>query len=156
MSIKQLLAFGCGLALCSSVVVAQELADTVVEKEIDRDVSELDPRPVDPRPDQDVFNTAIVLTSYQGRDQVVRCVGFNARGNIVGKVRTKLPGDGVRLVFASDIADGEDYLGKVTCASRGDVVGSAYLVGPEFNDLAVINESERAGSFIRVPVVLSR
>lgn len=135
----------------------QASIDAVTEVEIDRPISELDPRPVPPiAPDTDAFDTAIVLTSYQEDRQLVRCIAFDANGNPVGRTLTKVPGNGVRLLFASDLANDADFIGKVTCASRGDVAATAYLVGAVFSDLDVFNQTERSGSFIRIPLTFTR
>lgn len=142
-------------SLCSAEVSAAVVEDGE-ELEINRDVGELGDRIAEIRPDRDLFDTAIVLTSMGDRRQLVRCAAFDAGGDLVGRVRVKLPADGVRLVFASDIAGGTDYLGKVSCGSRGQVVGSAYLLGPQFSDLQVINEHDRFGSVVHVPVSLTR
>lgn len=147
-----------GAALvCCSFTYAQDLnATEIPDLEVDRSLAELDRGLAERHPDSDIFNTAIVFTSYQNSVQLVRCAGFDANGNLVGRTRTRVPADGARLILSSDISNGTDYLGKISCASRGDVFGSAFLLGPEFNDLPVINDSDRAGSFIRVPVSLSR
>jgi len=148
---------GASLSLFTASSSAQQSLNTLVEVEVDRDISELDPRPIPPESeDVDAFNTAIVLTSYQTSDQEVRCAGFNNKGELIGRSRTRLPGDGIKLIFASDLANGADFIGKITCASRGDVAGSAFLVGPVFSDLKVFNQNDRSGSFIRVPVSLTR
>lgn len=148
---------GVCLSLFAASSSAQQNFSTLVEVEVDREITELDPRPIPPETeDTDAFNTAIVLTSYQTSDQEVRCAGFNNKGEVVGRSRTRLPGDGIKLIFASDLANGADFIGKVTCASRGEVAGSAFLVGSVFSDLKVFNQSERSGSFIRVPVSLTR
>lgn len=150
-------AISAAVVLCSSNSFSQVALDTVVEVEVDRPISELDPRPVPPiTPDTDAFDTAIVLTSYQDDRQLVRCAAFDADGNAVGRTLTKVPGHGVRLLFASDLANDTDYIGKVTCASRGDVAATAYLVGAVFSDLDVFNQTERSGSFIRIPLTFTR
>ncbi|NNC54868.1 MAG: hypothetical protein HKO07_04005 [Pseudomonadales bacterium] len=110
------------------------------------------PHPVD----RDFINTALVLTDTGGRDSVTYCVAYNQRGNAIGRGYTKVPGNGVRLVFASDLSNGVDFLGKIRCKSRDRVSGTAYIIGAEFSDTRVNNLHDRAGSVISVPVVISR
>jgi len=159
---KQLLkvSVSVGVLLCSSTGFAQDRLNSlaaVTEVEVDRPVSELDPRPIPPeRGDVDAFDTAIVLTSYQADVQAVKCAAFDADGSVVGRTLTRVPGDGIRLLFASDLANDADFIGKVTCASRGDLVASAYIVGAVFSDVDVINQTERSGTFIRIPLTFTR
>ena len=107
------------------------------------------------------LNTAIVLTSYDTQLQQVRCAGFNAKGQLVGKVMTSLAANGVGVLFASDMPGEAEFRGKVTCASSGEVIASAFLlgsqltVGSSMNELKVLNEIERSGSFIRIPLAIS-
>jgi len=147
------------LALCSvfsGTSVAQvEVADTLPEYEVDRNAAELNDRVKRPD-DTDIFDTAILFSSYDRDPGVVHCVAFNARGERIGRARTKVPSNGVKLMFASDISKQFDFLGKVTCRSRGQIHGSAYLLGPVFSDLEASTVSDRAGSTIRVPVALNR
>ena len=148
---------GAASLIFCSFTYSQDLNSVEVpEKQVDRPLSELDRGIVDREPDTDIFNTAIVFTSYQNSAQLVRCAAFDADGKLVGRTRTRVPADGARLIFSSDISNGTDFLGKISCASRGDLFGSAFLLGPVFNDLPVINDSDRVGSFLRVPISLSR
>ncbi|MBT8139985.1 MAG: hypothetical protein KJP25_09445 [Gammaproteobacteria bacterium] len=110
------------------------------------------PHPVD----RDFINTALVLTDAGGRGSVTYCVAYNQRGDAIGRGFSKVPGNGVRVVFASDLSNGVDFLGKIRCKSRDRVSGTAYIVGADFSDTRVHNLHDRAGSVISVPVVISR
>lgn len=108
--------------------------------------------------DRDFINTALVLTDAGGRPSVAYCVAYNQRGEAVGRGFTKVPGNGVSLVFASDLSNGLDFIGKIRCKSRGLVSGTAFIVGAEFSDTRVHNLPlpERSGSLVTVPVAVTR
>ncbi len=103
------------------------------------------------------IDTAVIFTSYDTQAQELRCAGFNQAGELIGKVIVDLAPNGISLLFASDMPQGESFRGKITCASQGEVIASALLLGAaaSSNALQVINEVERSGSFIRVPLALS-
>jgi len=142
--------------LTSSVFAQSTADDNITEINIDRSEFELNDRVAQIPLAINAFNTAVLLTSYDERASTVHCSALNARGNVIGRVKTTVPSHGVKLLFASDLTQGVDFLGKISCKSRGQVIGSAYLLGPTFSDLQVNNSSDRAGSFIRIPVALSR
>ncbi len=83
-----------------------------------------------PHPDIDVTDTALVFNNALRRTTVVRCVAFGRNGRPLGKVRTKVPGNGMRFILASDLADDLDFIGSAHCWARGRVVPSAFIVGP--------------------------
>jgi len=154
---KPLTALGLVLNVCLFSSAQAQIADaaSIPEYEINRNTVELNDQ-LRPRPDIDVFDTALLFTSYDNNSQVVYCKAFNARGKAIGRTRTHLPADSVRLIFASDVARQPDFVGKINCQSRGQMMGSVYLLGPVFNDLAVTNKRDRAGSTVQVPVALNR
>ena len=81
-------------------------------------------------PDIDVTDTALVFNNALRRTTVVRCVAFGRNGRPLGRVRTKVPGNGLQFILASDLADGLDFIGSARCWARGRVVPSAFIVGP--------------------------
>ncbi len=83
-----------------------------------------------PRPDIDLTDTALVFNNALRHTTVVRCVAFGRNGHPLAKVRTIVPGNGLRFILASDLADGLDFIGSARCWARGKVVPSAFIVGP--------------------------
>ncbi|MBT8148452.1 MAG: hypothetical protein HKO71_07475 [Pseudomonadales bacterium] len=149
--------------MLNSSVAAQTLASADAEPseknpgtEIVRPVEDLSAMIAAPRPDRDFINTAVVLTDAGGRPSVAYCVAYNQRGDAIGRGFSKIPGNGVRLVLASDLTYGRDFFGKIKCKSRDHVSGTAYIIGPDFSDTRVHNLRDRAGSVISVPVAISR
>ena len=147
------------LAFCALIPASGyaqlDSAETLPEYEIDRNVVEMNDR-IDRPEDYDIFDSAILFSSYDRDNRVVHCIAYDARGERIGRAKTTVPANGVKLMLASDVARQIDFLGKITCRSRGQIHGSAYLVGPVFSDLEVSTVSDRAGSTIRIPVALNR
>ena len=105
---------------------------------IDRPLDEL---PDDLRPvpeDSDRADTVLLFTNPSQRPLTVRCVGFDRAGDPVGRIRTAVPPRGLKHVLASDLSNGEDYLGQVQCSATGRVIPSAVLVGPDIENLNVV------------------
>ena len=150
-------------ALFSSGATAQTLSSTAAEPdaknpgvEVVRPVQDLSDMIATHPVDRDFINTALVLSDASGRASVAYCVAYNQRGQAIGRAFTKIPGNGVRLVLASDLSNGLDFFGKIKCKSRSRVGGTAYIIGPDFSDTRVHNLHDRAGSVISVPVAISR
>lgn len=158
MKIKKLFALLCVLPLSSSLFAQIDALEADPGIEVSRDAvavnDVLTRRPVDP----DFINTAIVLTDSGARPSVTYCVAYNHQGQPIGRAHTKTPGNGVRVILASDLTHGLDFVGKVRCRSRDRVQGTAFIVGPGNNitDTAVKNLQDRAGSLISIPVAVSR
>lgn len=122
-------------------------------REVDRDVADL-PTEIRPRPiDVDVVDTALVFTNTANVDRRIVCVGFDKQGQKVGRVLVKLPALGLRYVLASDLADGQDFVGSAQCATHATVRGSAIFLGPSITDLSVDNIAGRWLGRIRFHVV---
>ncbi|HEC15191.1 MAG TPA: hypothetical protein ENI99_01245 [Sedimenticola sp.] len=135
-----------GLAVCfgslmTAAIVAPVAAEeiqlseqaAVAEIEIDRGPEELQ-AVLRPRPDLDTTDTALVFNNALHKTAVVRCVAFGANGHALGRVRIKIPGNGLRFIRASDLANGLDFIGSARCSARGKIVPSAFIVGRILTD----------------------
>lgn len=135
------------LAPIASAKTAVEADDGV---EIDLDAralqDELRPRPVD----TDVADTVLIFTNF-GKDARVRCVGFDRNGEPVGRAWAKVPSLGLRIILASHLSDGRDFVGHAQCGVPKGVKGTAIFLGPALTDLPAINP-KKAGR-IQFPVV---
>lgn len=140
------------LALASGAP-AQEL--TAGEAEVVRDVAELHEL-LRPRPDLDLVDSALVFTNNDAQTALVHCVGFDANGRAVGRIRVKVPGNGLRFALASDLANGRDFLGSARCRTRNRVTASGFLLAPgSVSDLPA-NQGDLGGSVqIQYPTVAS-
>ncbi len=141
------------LALAPFSVPAQDFEAGDEGFEIVRDAAEL-PDIIRDR-DPDVINTALVLTSQGGPRSVAYCVAFNAAGEKIGRAWVKVPANGLRIVLASDVSAGVDFVGSLRCVSRGHLVGSAFIVGPGLTDATVHNAFHWGESRIRAQAVVS-
>jgi len=106
---------------------------------------DLRPRPVD---DPRVADTALIFTSFSAEDSRVLCVGFDRNGRIAGRAWTKLPGLGLRYILASDISNGDIFVGHVQCGTSRGVRASALFLGPDVTDLPAVQGVRK-----RFPVV---
>lgn len=132
--------------------IVTDAAEALEEREVAREVDEL-PGDVEPQPeDPDFADTALVFTNMRNTRAGVKCVAFNKNGVPVGRTRTPIPPLGVRYVLASDMSDGEDFVGQVQCAPYGRVMGSVVFIGPGLTDLPVRN-GRLGKSRIRFPLV---
>ncbi len=121
--------------------------------EVDRDARELQAE-IRPRPDEpDVADTALVFTNVGGRDQMVKCVGFDSDGHPVGRIWLKLPALGLRYALASDLSRDRDFIGSAHCSGGANVVGSVVLLGPDLTDLPVLQPKVGQSGRIRFPLV---
>ncbi len=106
-----------------------------------------------PRPDLDSVDTVMVFTNPRGSDTWVVCAGHNANGQGVGRARTRVPAHGVRLIFASDLSNGRDYIGSAICKARSRVVPSAFIIGADLSDAPARVSNGWSESQINFPVV---
>ena len=136
----------------SAPAAAQEIAavDAVTEVEVNRDATDLRDVLV-PQPDPDSVDTALVFTNNNRRATLVVCAGYDADGDLVGRARTVVPARGVRLIRASDLSNGVDFVGSARCKSRRRVVSSAFVLGADLSDAPVLARG-RAMSF---PIIAS-
>ena len=107
-----------------------------------------------PVPDRDSVDTAIVFTNKRGSQTAAKCIGLDAKGNVVGRAYTRVAANGLAILFASDLTDDADVIGSARCASRPGVVASAFLLSPgSVTDLPVQQRRSRGAKRILVPVV---
>ena len=146
------LAVGLGVCVPAS---AQQLAvadDVNLVPEVTRDA--VDIRAVlMPRPELDTVDTALVFTNPRDTATLVVCAGRDAQGRGVGRARTKVPAHGVRLLFASDLSAGRDYVGSATCKARSRVIPSAFVVGVQLSDAPATVNHGWQDSQINFPIV---
>ena len=129
------LALGAPL-LAGGAAHAQDDALALPAVEIGRDVAALSDE-IRPRPkDIDVADTILVFTSSNRRVRVVRCVARDGQGQAVGRTLTRVPAHGQSYIRASDISNGQDFVGHVQCSTRGGrIMPTAVFLGPEITDL---------------------
>ncbi len=139
------------LVLAAPFSASAQTSDDGVE--VMRDAAEL--RDIIRDHDPDTINTALVLTNQGGPATIARCVAFNAHGEKIGRAWVRLPANGLRIMLASDVAGGLDFVGSIRCHARGDVVGSAFIVGPGLTDATVHHSFTWNESRIRAQVVVS-
>lgn len=144
------------VALALPVLAEDELSEADPGIEIVRDATAVNDLLTRPADDRDFVDTALVLTDQGGRPSVAYCAAFDHRGNAIGRVFTAIPGNGLSVLLASDMAMGQDFVGKIKCRTRGNVVGTAFIVGPGLTDTRVGNGHDRLGSRIVVQAAVSR
>ena len=121
------------LCLCLLVAASSHAQDARVSTvEIDRGSDELSDA-VRIRPDdidRDFINTALIFTNTSMDPNTVSCVARNDNGVAIGRARTAVPRKGLRFIFASDFANGADFVGSVDCWTNGRIAATALLLGP--------------------------
>ncbi len=132
---------------------AQDALEADIGVEIDRDADALTDELRPDRVDDDVANTVLVFTNLGGADARVYCVAYAKNGHPVGRAWVKVPGLGQRYILATDFTN-RDFIGHAQCGGTRHVKGSAFLVGPAFSDLPVLQGRGR-NSRIRFLVVAS-
>lgn len=141
------------LAMTPLAGSAQQLTGDGIE--ITRSATDLQDVLRDRPSDPNVLDTALILTNQNGKASKARCVAFNHSGNAVGRAWVRIPGNGMRIVLASDITLGGNFVGSVRCKARGHVVGSAFIIGAAFSDAQVKNATAWEQSRISAPVVVA-
>lgn len=126
----------------------------VAEIEVNRGADELQ-AVLRPHPDRDIVNTVLVFNNTLRATTVVRCVAYGANGRPLGRVKVKIPGNGLRFVLASDLANGIDFIGSVRCSARGKVVPTAFIVGRGLTDTKAKARFDWAGTWMRFPAVVT-
>ncbi len=144
------------ILMVASITVQADDSDAV---EIVRDGADLAVE-LDVRPDRDTTDTAIVASSVGDANvdsAVVICRAFDANGQRIGIAKMQVPARGLRYLRASDITNGQDYVGQVRCTARPHTVAvTAYLVAPSgITDLKSRQHSHRGVSHTLVPVTAS-
>ncbi len=143
------------LASLGTPASAQDMGAVSVDDaapEISRDAIDLRAVLV-PRPDLDTVDTALVFTNPRNAPTWVVCAGHNANGKPVGRARTRVPAHGVRLIFASDLSNGGDYIGSAVCKARSRVVPSAFIIGAELSDAPARTSHGWSESTVNFPIV---
>lgn len=148
--------------LCSGPISAQTEAvpaDTLTPieaEEVDagRDADEL--RAVlKTHPDVDSTDTALVFNNPTAHRVWVRCAAFSGNGRILGGSALAIPANGVRFIFASDIARNRDFIGSAQCGATARVIPSSFILGSGLTDAPTSGGPTWHGNRIRFPIVAS-
>lgn len=136
------------------VVPAAGAQDAQNVREIERDAISLRDRIQLPTPpDVSTADTAIVFTNVGNRGAAARCVAFDYEGQRIGQTRVRVPARGMRWLLASDLSDGERFIGNAQCFVNGQMLASAIFLGPAITDLPV-KQASAAGQFrVAIPVL---
>ncbi len=147
----------CLLLLPQQIPAQSEIpaADPTEAVDVERDGPELNDRIRDHRPDLDTVDTALVFTAVRSARSTVKCVGYDDNGRIVGTVRLRIPGRGLRYVLASDISRGRDFVGSAVCKTSGRILPSAVLLGPGITHLGVVQGEGDYSAIMRFPLIAS-
>ncbi len=134
--------------LMAGSVLAQEPID---ELEVDlgpTDLSDI----VRQAPHLDSFDSVAAFTSKRNA-AIVRCWAYTHNGILVGRARTRVPRRGVRLIRASHMSGGFDFVGQIRCSSAGDISTTAFLVGPkDITNLPVEEWNHDGVDQFRIPI----
>ena len=122
--------------------------------EITRDALDLEALLRDRPEDPNVLDTALILTNQTAAPARARCVAFNQFGEVEARAWVRLAGNGLRVFLASDIVSGR-FVGSVRCKVRGQVAGSAFILGAVFSSAQVKNAIAWNESRISMPVVVA-
>jgi len=139
------------LALVVPAVAAQDAASV---REIERDAVSLRDRiELPPPPDVSTADTAIVFTNVGNRHAAARCVAFDYEGERIGQTRVRVPARGMRWLLASDLSDGQRFVGNAHCFVNGQMLASAVYLGRGITDLPV-KQASAAGQFrVAIPIL---
>jgi hypothetical protein len=121
--------------------------------EVARDAFEL--REQMTHPDIDRVDTALVFTNAGSAHQRVVCVGFDEWGHRVGAIWLRVPAHGLRYARASDLSSGVDFVGSAECKSRGHIIATSVLAGPDLTDLPAQTQVRDGGTHIRFPLLVT-
>ncbi|MCH9672043.1 MAG: hypothetical protein K0U93_11405 [Gammaproteobacteria bacterium] len=108
-----------------------------------------------PIPDIDTTNTALVFNNPTAGVVWVRCAAFSGNGRILGGAALAIPANGVRFIYASDLADGRDFIGSAQCRSNNRVIPSAFILGSGLTDAPTLGGPTWQGNRMRFPIVAS-
>ena len=139
------------LAFVVPTAVAQDAGSV---REIERDAASLRDRiELPPPPDVSTADTAIVFTNVGNRGAAARCVAFDYEGERIGHTRVRVPARGMRWLLASDLSDGQRFIGNAHCFVNGQMLASAIFLGPGITDLPV-KQATTAGEFhVAIPIL---
>ncbi len=151
--------FGVLMAIAIAAPVAavevqpiEEIA--VAEVEVSRDADELRAA-LRPHPDLDIVNTVLAFNNAFPARTAVRCAAYGINGHPLGRVKVKIPGNGLRFILASDLANGRDFVGSARCSSVGKIIPSAFIVGRGLTDAPVKSTQGWPGTKMHFPVVVT-
>ncbi|MEQ8953667.1 MAG: hypothetical protein RL120_05990, partial [Gammaproteobacteria bacterium] len=151
--LASLLLFG-GLLSINTLLYAQ--VDTIVEIEIDRDSNELSDLLIGaplPKPEfAPLLDTAMIVTSVHGAEVWVNCSARDAKGELRGRIRVRLPAFGVRFFLASDIVEERGFVGSVLCSTPAYVIGTEIMLGVVTTDVDVKQDNQVSSSNLLFPV----
>lgn len=122
--------------------------------EIARDAAEMRDS-MRPQADVDVLNTALVFNNPRGHRALIVCKAKNGNGEKLGRAFTVVPAGGVRIILASDLSDGEDFIGSAICYARSRIIPSAFVLGNAFSDAPTRTNRRRNVTTLRFPIVAS-
>ena len=149
-----------GTALALSLSLSVRAQDDAVEVEIDRDatqLSELLAGAPHPKPEVGgLLDSAMVITSVSGYETVARCHANDHNGKIAGRVRVRIPPNGVRFFLASDIIAERGFVGSVICTAAGFVLGTEVMFGVIDTAIDVEQDYRSGTTSILFPVTAMR
>ena len=91
------------LAFCALIPASGyaqlDSAETLPEYEIDRNVVEMNDR-IDRPEDYDIFDSAILFSSYDRDNRVVHCIAYDARGDLEVSTVSDRAGSTIRIPVA--------------------------------------------------------
>ena len=103
-------------------------------------------------PDLDSFDSVAAFTSKR-TGALVRCWAYSHNRILIGRARTRVPPRGVRLIRASHMSGGFDFVGQIRCSSGGDISTTAFLVGPkDITNLPVEEWNHDGVDQFRIPI----
>ena len=152
-AIASALLFACAVVAAPSLPGRAQTAADLAEVELGRDADLLrDEIRVRPK-DIDLADTVLVFTNSGPVRATARCVAFDRSGTPIGRARIKVPGDGLKYMTASDIANGRDFIGQVSCSTQQHLIPSAIFLGPQIENLNVRVTQHDVVTRIRFPLV---
>ncbi len=145
-----------GALLLASPAQARKAADLEPDKEVQRDGLEYqaDVRAAADR-ETDVADTALVFTNTGPEAVRVICRAIDGEGQAIGsRAGASVPAGGLRYIRASDLSDGEDFVGSAMCKASGAVLASGVFLAPgAVTDIPVHQREHRRHSRMRFPLV---
>jgi hypothetical protein len=102
------------------------------------------------------LDTALLFTNLGRAPAKVSMKAYYANGDLAGSKDLEVPGNGLAYVFASELhSDTADrrLLGKVVAVGRGELTGTAVLVGGPVTDLPAIVNVRRYNATLSPAVV---
>ena len=155
---KRVISFGSTLLLALSL--SAQAQDNATEIEIDRGATELSELLTGgPHPKPEVgglLDSAMVITSVSGNETVAHCYANDHNGKIAGRVRLRIPANGVRFFLASDIIAERGFVGSVICTAPGFVIGTEVMFGVIDTSIDVEQDYRAGTSSMLFPVTAMR